>query len=362
MAAVAYTILVRFLINVHGANSEIATAIGDDRKGKISLILYAAAIPLAFVLNWISVALYIRRRRRCGLYRIGASKRASSSKADCVCAAIFRNKFGVCVCSSRQVATNRRTEMPRGDKSRLSEKLQTLADLVEATHAPGGIGEAAVAVRAPQARKRPLPHADARPAPQWRAAGAPLAGSAQGSDNTAPPYGDPCSRRQEGGRHKAAHVCRPLARCQEGRRHQARRSARGPSYGSPCRGSPRRAACGCASCGQACGRASGGQARGSPPRRSFRRAQAGRDPWARAPSAGNDYARSFEVRRDGKTWVFDSFECAIQAVAPRCVHCSCVGDRPWRRSRHQDFSAAHTVQRKVATSASPITRRLETRG
>ncbi len=59
MAALAYTIPVRFLINVHRANSEIATAIGDDRKGKISLILYAAAILLAVVLNWISVALYI---------------------------------------------------------------------------------------------------------------------------------------------------------------------------------------------------------------------------------------------------------------------------------------------------------------
>lgn len=36
---------------------------------------------------------------------------------------------------------------------------------------------------------------------------------------------------------------------------------------------------------------------------------------------GNDYDKTFEVHRDGKVWVFDSLECAIEVVAPRCVHC-----------------------------------------
>ena len=39
---------------------------------------------------------------------------------------------------------------------------------------------------------------------------------------------------------------------------------------------------------------------------------------------GNDYDKSFEVTgHDGTTHVFDSFECAIHAVAPECEHCGC---------------------------------------
>ncbi len=45
---------------------------------------------------------------------------------------------------------------------------------------------------------------------------------------------------------------------------------------------------------------------------------------AKCDVCGNDYPRSFEVRQDGKTWTFDSFECAIHKVAPRCAHCGCA--------------------------------------
>lgn len=38
---------------------------------------------------------------------------------------------------------------------------------------------------------------------------------------------------------------------------------------------------------------------------------------------GNDYPASFEVRQAGTTHVFDSFECAIHRLAPRCEHCGC---------------------------------------
>ena len=38
---------------------------------------------------------------------------------------------------------------------------------------------------------------------------------------------------------------------------------------------------------------------------------------------GNDYDKAFEVRRKGSAHVFDSFECAIQALAPTCEHCGC---------------------------------------
>jgi len=38
---------------------------------------------------------------------------------------------------------------------------------------------------------------------------------------------------------------------------------------------------------------------------------------------GNDYDKSFEVSRGGETHTFDSFECAIHALAPTCEHCGC---------------------------------------
>ena len=40
-------------------------------------------------------------------------------------------------------------------------------------------------------------------------------------------------------------------------------------------------------------------------------------------TCGNSYDKAFEVTLAGKTHVFDSFECAIEAVAPRCAHCKC---------------------------------------
>ncbi len=38
---------------------------------------------------------------------------------------------------------------------------------------------------------------------------------------------------------------------------------------------------------------------------------------------GNDYERSFEVKMNGRSHVFDSFECAIHMLAPQCAHCGC---------------------------------------
>jgi len=59
MNGFAYTILARSLIIFHGKESPLAIAIGRDFKGWLSLVLYAAAIPLAFVNERISLALYI---------------------------------------------------------------------------------------------------------------------------------------------------------------------------------------------------------------------------------------------------------------------------------------------------------------
>jgi uncharacterized membrane protein len=58
-SAVAFTILVRVLIHHHGKDSTLAQAIGDDRKGNISLVCYVAAIPLSFVHPAIGYSLYI---------------------------------------------------------------------------------------------------------------------------------------------------------------------------------------------------------------------------------------------------------------------------------------------------------------
>jgi hypothetical protein len=40
-------------------------------------------------------------------------------------------------------------------------------------------------------------------------------------------------------------------------------------------------------------------------------------------TCGNDYDKTFEVVKGGRSFVFDSFECAIQALAPSCAHCHC---------------------------------------
>jgi uncharacterized membrane protein len=58
-AAIAYFILERLIIAQQGPNSKLKAAVGRDLKGKISPLIYAAAIPLAFVNQWISDALYV---------------------------------------------------------------------------------------------------------------------------------------------------------------------------------------------------------------------------------------------------------------------------------------------------------------
>jgi hypothetical protein len=44
---------------------------------------------------------------------------------------------------------------------------------------------------------------------------------------------------------------------------------------------------------------------------------------ARCEVCGNDYEKAFEVLIDGDSHTFDSFECAIHALAPKCAHCDC---------------------------------------
>lgn len=59
LAAIAYYILVRAIIAGQGEGSLLAQAIGNDLKGKISIVLYAVAIPAAFLQAWIAYAVYV---------------------------------------------------------------------------------------------------------------------------------------------------------------------------------------------------------------------------------------------------------------------------------------------------------------
>ena len=59
MAAIGYTLLQRAIIAANGRTSRLATALGNDLKGKLSLAAYIVAVPLAFVSPWAAVALYI---------------------------------------------------------------------------------------------------------------------------------------------------------------------------------------------------------------------------------------------------------------------------------------------------------------
>ena len=45
---------------------------------------------------------------------------------------------------------------------------------------------------------------------------------------------------------------------------------------------------------------------------------------ARCDVCGNDYDKAFTVSQGEKTMTFDSFECAIHAMAPRRAHCQCA--------------------------------------
>ena len=58
MAAIAYVILEHAIISKEGRDSLLAQAVGREWKGKLSLVLYVAAIPLAFVSSWIASGLY----------------------------------------------------------------------------------------------------------------------------------------------------------------------------------------------------------------------------------------------------------------------------------------------------------------
>ena len=58
-ASIAYYILQTLIVAEQGAESKIKTALGNDVKGKLSPLIYIAAIPLSFVNHWIANGLYV---------------------------------------------------------------------------------------------------------------------------------------------------------------------------------------------------------------------------------------------------------------------------------------------------------------
>ena len=59
MASIAYYFLAHSLINVHGKESTLATALGKDRKGIISSIIYVIGIGLSFIHPFIGFGMYV---------------------------------------------------------------------------------------------------------------------------------------------------------------------------------------------------------------------------------------------------------------------------------------------------------------
>lgn len=64
----------------------------------------------------------------------------------------------------------------------------------------------------------------------------------------------------------------------------------------------------------------------------------------RCDTCGNDYARAFQVVKDGRTHTFDSFECAVHALAPRCSHCGCTIIGHGLEHEDQMYCCAHCAR------------------
>ena len=66
---------------------------------------------------------------------------------------------------------------------------------------------------------------------------------------------------------------------------------------------------------------------------------------------GNDYDKAFEVSIGGESHVFDSFECAISALAPRCEQCDCWNIGHAVEGSGRMFCCANCAQQKGVTAA-----------
>jgi hypothetical protein len=72
---------------------------------------------------------------------------------------------------------------------------------------------------------------------------------------------------------------------------------------------------------------------------------------ARCDVCGNEYDKTMEITKDGETHVFDSFECAVHAIAPRCDHCGCKIIGHGIESNGSMFCCAHCATQSGVTGA-----------
>lgn len=73
---------------------------------------------------------------------------------------------------------------------------------------------------------------------------------------------------------------------------------------------------------------------------------------AQCDVCGNDYDKAFRVTQGSKTMTFDSFECAIQAMAPRCGHCDCRVIGHGIEAQGRIFCCAHCAKHAGAHGVS----------
>ncbi len=59
---------------------------------------------------------------------------------------------------------------------------------------------------------------------------------------------------------------------------------------------------------------------------------------------GNEYDKAFTISRGDESGTFDSFECAIHAMAPRCEHCGCAVIGHGSEADGRIFCCAHCAQ------------------
>jgi hypothetical protein len=69
----------------------------------------------------------------------------------------------------------------------------------------------------------------------------------------------------------------------------------------------------------------------------------------RCETCGNEYDKTFQVVMNRRTHTFDSFECAIHALAPRCAHCGCTIVGHGMESSDRFFCCAHCAQESGVT-------------
>jgi hypothetical protein len=72
---------------------------------------------------------------------------------------------------------------------------------------------------------------------------------------------------------------------------------------------------------------------------------------AQCEVCGNEYDKTMEITRAGETHVFDSFECAIHAIAPVCDHCGCKIIGHGIEANGSMFCCAHCAARSGVEGA-----------